>query len=194
MLKGKRGALFAVKSKSSPHPALRATFSRKREKGLHRGLRRTTPGLADCSAARCHLSRKREKRLHRGLRRTTPGLADCSAARCHLSRMRERMPGGQVRALFAVKSKSSTHPTLRAPFSRKREKGLHRGLRLALHTLESGLVRRINTRQLNTQASRQRTRTHQFSRSNHVRMEVTIVHQGRHLRTQGRTHLLQRRT
>ena len=159
------GALFAVKLKSSPHPTLRATFSRKREKGLHRGFRRTTPGLADCSAARCRLSR-----------------------------MRERMPGGQVRALFAVKSKSSPHPALRATFSRKREKGLHRGLRLALHTLESGLVRRINTWQLNTQASRQRTRTHQFSRSNHVRMEVTIVHQGRHLRTQGRTHLLQRRT
>ena len=142
-----------MKVRSSPHPALCATFSRKREKGLHRGLRRTVLGLADCSAARCRLSRKWE-----------------------------RMPGGQVRVLFAVKPKSSPHPALRTPFSRKREKGWQHGFRPALHTLRSSLVSHINTRQLHTQTGRQCTCTHQCSRSNHVRMEVTIVHQGRHLR------------
>ena len=100
MPEGQKGMLCTVKARSSPHPALRATFSRRREKGQVCGFRLVLRDLTDSRTASLGLSRERE-----------------------------RMPGGQVRALFAVKPKSSPHPALRATFSRRREKGLHRSSR-----------------------------------------------------------------
>ncbi|WP_156455804.1 MULTISPECIES: hypothetical protein [Stenotrophomonas] len=150
--------------KSSHRPSLRATFSRKREKGQVHDLLSGVRGLTDCSNARFRLSRKRERMPegqvralfamtlksspHPSLRATfsrrrekgqvhdllpgVRGLTDCSAACCRLSRKRERMPEGQVRALFAMTLKSSPHPSLRATFSRRREKG-------QVHDLLSGV-------------------------------------------------------
>src|SRR5690606_4492547 len=67
------------KSKSSslrsrPHPALRATFSRKREKGCLTALPQAGEGILD------RFSRRREKGCLAALPRAGEGLFDCSPA------------------------------------------------------------------------------------------------------------------